>query len=458
MRASRIGRVIATGLSAAFVVPPHAYALPVDADSCLSADTLPGADVVLLDQYGGRGATPAVELADSRHPTHMVKVESSESGKPMVLVVSAYEPTIWDVSSVSPDRLRAVVAYGYYPPGITGRSPATLVRFGKLAPNTDWRGSVGCKSISLAYSGTGQVGRYSNEILRVFGVSPSRYYGGYDPAGFNVDTGNAAVSRDSVRLKGDVILPDGAVSSPVASWRKARPPATWSNPVQTTVRWATDGSLITPATLGQTTLEGAALPASAPVLRQRIAPANNHRRDGIDLLLSLLGVGATGALGLAWYRNFPNRSRWSGSQPVRPDPWPTGETGRPSSSMLTLMALCTETDSKSAFERFSAEVELVDHAALDDDLRQEALTVTERDAAQLIAAACRALSVDDNPASTERASREAIVRLTTHLRDLREQQVRRNRDVLNTTQSFLRARYPTTHDSLSLQENKCIEC
>jgi hypothetical protein len=118
--------------------------------------------------------------------------------------------------------------------------------------------------------------------------------------------------------------------------------------------------------------------------------------------------------------------------------------------MHTLMALCTETDSKSAFERFSAEVELVDHAALDDDLRQEALTVTERDAAQLIAAACRALSANDDPASTERASREAIVRLTTHLRNLREQQARRNRDNLNTTQSFLRARYPTTDDSLSL--------
>ena len=449
MRASQVRGFLATGLSAVFVTPPHADALPVDAASCLSAETLRGAEVVLLDQYGGRGAVPTIELAGRRHLTHMVKVESSVTGKPMVLVVSAYEPTIWDVSSVSPDRLRAIVAYGFYPPGITGRSPTTLVRFGELASNPDWRGSVGCKPINLAFSGSGQVSRYPDEIRRIFGVGPSRYFGGYDPAGFNVDTGKAVTFREGAQTNVDVILPDGAASSPIESWREARP-ATWSGPVQTSLRWDIDGRLVMLPSRTQAILEDAGHSTSAPAFQVRLAPPTKHQRDGVDWLLSLLGTGAVGALGLAWYRNLPNRTRWQRTQPAEPDPSLTDETGMPPALMPTLMAVCTEADSRSAFERFSSEVELVEYAALDEDLRQEALVVIERDAAQLIAAACRALSSSDNPASVERSSREAVDRLTAHLRSLREQQRRRDHDVLGTTQSFLRARYPASDDSLSM--------
>jgi hypothetical protein len=99
MRVEWVRTAVTASLAVAYGSPPNASALPAPSALCLPPSLVQGAEIVMLDQHGGRGATSNLNLADSRHPTHVVSVEAGSSGKPVVLIVSAYEPTVWDVFS-----------------------------------------------------------------------------------------------------------------------------------------------------------------------------------------------------------------------------------------------------------------------------------------------------------------------------------------------------------------------
>lgn len=115
MQAKVVGTAVASTFAIGYGLPLESAATPSIPAACLSPKILQGAEIVMLDQHGGRGGPSGLDLGGARHPTHVVLVEAGVSGKPVVLIASAYEPTIWNVSAVPPSRLRAVVAYDFYP-------------------------------------------------------------------------------------------------------------------------------------------------------------------------------------------------------------------------------------------------------------------------------------------------------------------------------------------------------
>jgi hypothetical protein len=449
MRVEWVRTAVTASLAVAYGSPPNASALPVPSALCLPPSLVRGAEIVLLDQHGGRGATSNLNLADSRHPTHVVSVEAGSSGKPVVLIVSAYEPTVWDVSAVDSSRLRAVVAYGFYPPAVTGNAPTTAVRFGALGRGGDWLGSPGCDPIDLAFSGTGQVGQYSDQVKSVFGVGPSQYFGGFDPSGYDLDTGGLPSARPTVRANVEPVLPTGVRPGVADAPRRAGNAFAAGGSINTSLRWA-EGQLVLPRHLGEPAPEWrnrVAMPRRASV---RVFAPKDHRNDGMDLLLGLLCAGAIGSLGLAWYRRTRLRFGWIPAE----QPEPAGgadEFNAPVISIKDLNELCTEDASRSAIQRFQEAANALQKAVLDPDLREQALIVIARDAAQLASATYRAMSSTDRPKAIEQSSREAVERLTAHLYRLGDEQRQRDADALGTTQGFLRARYPSPDDPFALR-------
>jgi hypothetical protein len=422
----------------------------IDAAGCLPSAALKGAEIVVLDQHGGRGWPSSFELAESRHPTRVVVVAGDDTDKPLALVVSAYEPTVWDVSALKPSRLRAVVAYGAYPTAVIGNAPNTLVRFGPLSSSMKWQGSTGCAPINLAFSGTGQAGMVPDEVNEVFGVNPTRYFGAFAPAYFNVDRAMPAMIRPSAFIDQTPSLPAGVILRPLKSERRVTVGRAWSRPVQTSLRWDPAGELITdqPA-LAVTNNVSRAM--ATPNVRQRMIVPVDRGRDELALLVGLLSVGAAGAFALAWYRNGSTRLRWRVNSSVGSQPKPESDASALSFSIEILIGVCKEPTSRMAFEQLRDEMKFVRRTALDADLAEEAALTMERDAQRLMERTLRALNSSTDPMPVERSSHEAVRRLIAHLRYLREEQRRRDTDELGTTQGFLRARYPAPEDPLALR-------
>lgn len=72
-----------------------------------------------------------------------VRVETADNMGPEVLILSAYEPVIWDVSAVAKNDLRGVVAYGYHRPEVTGVPGDVPVRLIALRDNGNGDGNSG---------------------------------------------------------------------------------------------------------------------------------------------------------------------------------------------------------------------------------------------------------------------------------------------------------------------------
>jgi hypothetical protein len=402
----------------------------------------------MLDQHGGRGAASDLDLGGSQHPAHIVSVEAGAAGKPIVLVASAYEPTIWDVSAVAPSRLRAVVPYGFYPPAVIGNARTTVVRFGALGNDHDWLGSAGCEPINMAFSGTGQASQYSQQVESVFGVGPSRYYGGFDTSGYNLDDGNLPTVRPASTQNFEPVLPVGVESKAIDRPQQANYAFAWGGNISANLRWA-DGRLMLPNRAAQPAINRPVPTASLSLMRPRAAMPKDHRNDGMDLILGLLSAGAIGSLGLAWYQQ--RRIRFGSDRIGRLDLAEDADV--PTTAPIPLEALkklCIEDASRRAIGRFEDAAAVLQKAALDPDLRDQVSTVIARDAALLASTTYRAMSSTDSPSTIERSSRDAIDRLTAHLYRLQDEQRQRNEDALGTTQSFLRARYPSPDDPFDL--------
>ena len=68
--------------------------------------------------YGGRGL--GYQIDQSGHAATRVDVTVHEPTRPVVLVVSAYEPTVWHIVRSRPTRLIAVLATGYHRQAVAG--------------------------------------------------------------------------------------------------------------------------------------------------------------------------------------------------------------------------------------------------------------------------------------------------------------------------------------------------
>lgn len=123
----------AAGLAAALAACSPAPAAPplsgrIVASRCLGIDLPVETAVSLFGVYEGEPAPGERPREFREHRPMRVAVETGEGRGPEVLILSAYEPVIWDVSAVAENDLRGIVAYGYYRPEVAGAPDNLPVR------------------------------------------------------------------------------------------------------------------------------------------------------------------------------------------------------------------------------------------------------------------------------------------------------------------------------------------
>ena len=101
------------------------------------ADVPRDAQIHIVGVYEGEGgAAPAGSTA---HPIRNVRVRAQASSRPIVLVLTSYEPVNWIVTD-SGARIAAVLLGGYHASTVTGVGNARVLRIGRdyaYQPNTD---------------------------------------------------------------------------------------------------------------------------------------------------------------------------------------------------------------------------------------------------------------------------------------------------------------------------------
>ena len=90
--------------------------------TCSQPLSIPGNAVILAaGTYGGR--TIRFQIDQSGHAATQVDVNVNYPAKPVVLMLSAYEPTIWNIKRSSSTSIVAVYASGYHRQAIAGIDP-----------------------------------------------------------------------------------------------------------------------------------------------------------------------------------------------------------------------------------------------------------------------------------------------------------------------------------------------
>jgi hypothetical protein len=165
-----------------------AIAMPMVAEakapSCRQAPRAVG-DVVVLSMHGGRGARTPYWLAGAEHETRAVAVTGSGS-RPVTLVLSAREPTVWDLTAVA-SRVHGVIASGSAPQAVAGLPASVPVAFS----GTPEPGRSSACGVPIAYGNLTGIREQADVVAGILGSRPRRWYGGYDPSSFDIDGGRA---------------------------------------------------------------------------------------------------------------------------------------------------------------------------------------------------------------------------------------------------------------------------
>ncbi|MCX8476841.1 MAG: hypothetical protein MT490_13700 [Sphingomonas sp.] len=174
----------------------HLYGL------CLPTRTVAGAKIIALGAYEGSQSTDLV-IGGTPHETGVIAVTGSASGPPVVLILSAYEATIWDLRRFPHRRLRAILAYGYYDQAVAGVPGAIPVRFQS-------RGQTGaCGRATYAYKGGRELERLAAAVMEATGRRIDDFQGGYGPSSFDIDrraAGAPVTALDSGELRSAVAI------------------------------------------------------------------------------------------------------------------------------------------------------------------------------------------------------------------------------------------------------------
>jgi hypothetical protein len=168
--------------------PPAAPPAP-PLPPCMPPALLRGADIVVLGTYGN-GPSPAAPYM--LHPqfkwTSSVYV-AGRPRRPVVLVLAAYSPTVWDLSGVPAKRIRAVYAQGMHNQAVAGLPRNVPVvfrrdyrRYGEAPP------SENCPSLEWPHDREDAL-RVAQLIRERFGKWPRDFYASYMPFSFNVAGG-----------------------------------------------------------------------------------------------------------------------------------------------------------------------------------------------------------------------------------------------------------------------------
>jgi hypothetical protein len=152
---------------------------------CLPSGSADGAKIYLLGAYEGGTKTP-LSLADEDNEVGTIAIGANDDGPPMIVVVSAYDPVVWDFRKVPKARLRAVVAYGYSSQAVAGVSTSTPVQF--VSYN---KSNPDCGTYAYAYEGGSNLDTLAEIVSQITGRKVDQFQGAYDPKGFHLEGGVA---------------------------------------------------------------------------------------------------------------------------------------------------------------------------------------------------------------------------------------------------------------------------
>lgn len=167
-----------SGLSTVFDTAAERFA---PRSGCLDENLIRGARVVALGAYEGAEPVP-VSFAGEGDEVSRIAVQGDEGGPPLVLILSAYDPVVWDFAGFPTKRLRAVIVYGYDDQAVAHLGPSTPVRFATRAT-----GQTNCGVAIHAYKQSRDLGRLRDQVRRVLGVPLQAFYGSYSPTALHVD-------------------------------------------------------------------------------------------------------------------------------------------------------------------------------------------------------------------------------------------------------------------------------
>ena len=150
---------------------------------CFDVPIIRGAEIVGLGAYEGT-EDPTLSIQGEDHPVGRISVQADPGGNPALLVLSAYDPVVWDFAGFPRNRLRGVLVYGYSSQAVANLPHDVPIRFA-----TRSQGTGPCGSYVHAYEAGDDLEKLDSQVKSVLGVQMSRFYGAYRPQALNVDGG-----------------------------------------------------------------------------------------------------------------------------------------------------------------------------------------------------------------------------------------------------------------------------
>ena len=424
------------------------------ADGCLVAASGAGDKIVLLSGYGGRGASTPFNLAGGTHRTHTVAVTGSGAGK-VVLAVSGYEPTIWDLSAVQ-KRVVAVIASGHYPQGISGLPKSVPVRF-VSERGREFSAPNGCAWLPWAYRGLGNVTQLAAAARLAIGRHPDRYYGGYNPTSFDIDGGPGAVPvaprLSDVRTAVPILEDDPEAASGFQP-DYGPPEEAQVKVADRAVRWDETGKVVSAVGLD-------AAPSSyrsAPHPIREVTPARSPSSSAWAWVIAIGGIAI-----LVGRRRASADGGADVDTPAAPDiafvqTEPTAPAKNkkrfPEDQLRELSALASLTGSEPlvvALHRLGRELIALSAHAFEADLADEINAIVDKHLDHAVARyrLVRATLGSEEAAQADESLRRAAVRLTGRLHELREEQQHRDVSGIDEAARFIDARHPDKTSDLT---------
>ncbi len=150
---------------------------------CLGIDIPVETEASVAGVYEGAtpSGTPPRQPGETR--PQIVRLSETVLDRPQVLILSAYESVIWDVSGIRPELVRGIVAYGYKRPAVIGAPnmvPVKRVWYGAGKEEPDGDGDCGIGHI--VFRGGPALDALADDVQETMGVPVRRFVGAYSPA------------------------------------------------------------------------------------------------------------------------------------------------------------------------------------------------------------------------------------------------------------------------------------
>jgi hypothetical protein len=118
------------------------------------------------------------------HPTGTATVNiESQAGRDTVLVLSSYEPTLWNIVGAGVADISRVLIFGYHDQSVSGLNGSTLLNEYSYLGTNNYMGST------YSYPGNGQVTGYLSSL----GLSVSEFAGSYRATQFEISALSTSV-------------------------------------------------------------------------------------------------------------------------------------------------------------------------------------------------------------------------------------------------------------------------